>query len=68
VRLLAAARSILAASGSGWLHAYVPRASSDDAVLRAQRARMDEVAFEDAQAWGGSAGRRRAVEYALEQG
>jgi predicted ATPase len=67
VRLLAAARSILAASGSGWLHAYVLRASFDEAVLRVLRARMGEAAFEGAQAWGSSAGRTRAVEYALEQ-
>src|SRR5262249_35856482 len=66
VRLLAAARSMLAASGSGWLHAYVPR-SFDEAVIRALRARMGEAAFEDARAWGGSAGRTRAVEYALGQ-
>jgi hypothetical protein len=68
VRLLAASRSILAARGSGWLHAYVLRAPFDDASLRALRDRMGEAAFEDAQAWGGSAGRGQAVEYALEQG
>ena len=67
VRLLAAARSILEAKGSGWLHTYVPRASHDDAVLPALRSRMGDVAFEDAQAWGRSTGSRRAVEYALEQ-
>jgi len=38
VRLLSAARSQLKASGSGWLHAYVPRAPHDDAVLAALRA------------------------------
>jgi predicted ATPase len=68
VRLLAAARSILAASGSGWLHAYVLRASLDETAMRALRARIDETEFEDARAWGGSAGRARAVEYALGQG
>jgi predicted ATPase len=67
VRLLAAARSILEASGSGWLHAYVPRASHDDAALPALRSRMGAAAFEEAQAWGKTAGSRRAVEYALEQ-
>jgi predicted ATPase len=67
IRLLAAARSILAASGSGWLHAYVPRASHDDAALPALRSRMGDAAFEEAQAWGKSAGGKRAVEYALEQ-
>jgi predicted ATPase len=65
VRLLAAARSILEARGSGWLHAYVPRAGHDDVVVRAWRSRMQDAAFEDAQAWGGSIGTRRAVEYAL---
>jgi len=68
VRLLAAARSILDASGSGWLHSFVPRVPPDDAVLAGLRSRIGDAAFEDAQAWGGSAGSRRAVEYALEQG
>jgi predicted ATPase len=67
VRLLAAARSILEASGSGWLHAYVPPASHDDTALAALRFRMGDAAFEEAQAWGKSAGSRRAVEYAREQ-
>jgi tetratricopeptide (TPR) repeat protein len=67
VRLLAAARSMLAASGSGWLHAYVQR-SFDESVIRGLRVRMGEAAFEDARAWGGSAGRAEAVEYALGQG
>jgi len=67
VRLLAAARSILEARGSGWLHAYVPRAAHDDAALPALRSRMGDAAFEEAQAWGKSAGSRRALEYALEQ-
>jgi hypothetical protein len=67
VRLLAAARSILEASGSGWLHAYVPRAPHDDAALPALRSRMGDAAFEEAQAWGKSAGSRPAVAYALEQ-
>ena len=67
VRLLAAARSQLEASGSGWLHAYVPRAPHDDAVLAALRARIGDAAYEEAQAWGGSTGSRRAVEHALQQ-
>ena len=66
VRLLAAARSQLEASGSGWLHAYVPRAPHDDAVLAALRARIGDAAYEKAQAWGGSIGSRRARQYALE--
>lgn len=67
VRLLAAARSILQARGSGWLHAYVPRVPHDDAALPAWRSRVGDAAFEQAQAWGKSAGSRRAVEYALDQ-
>jgi predicted ATPase len=66
VRLLAAARSLLEAKGSGWLHAVVPRVPHDDAVLQALRARMGKAAFEEAQAWGASTGSRRAREYALE--
>jgi len=67
VRLFAAARSILDASGSGWLHAFVPRVPPDDAVLAALRSQMGDAAFEEAQAWGRSAGSKRAVEYALQQ-
>jgi tetratricopeptide (TPR) repeat protein len=66
VRLLAAARSQLEASGSGWLHAYVPRVAHDDAVLAALRARMGDAAYEEARAWGGSVGSRQARQYALE--
>jgi predicted ATPase len=66
VRLLAAARSLLEAKGSGWLHASVPGVPHDDAVLEALRSRMGEAAFEEAQAWGASTGSRRAREYALE--
>jgi hypothetical protein len=66
VRLLAAARSQLEASGSGWLHAYVPRAPHDDAVLAALRARTGDAAYEEARAWGASIGSRYARQYALE--
>ena len=64
MRLLAAARPQLEASGSGWLHAYVPRAPHDDAVLAALRARIGDAAYEEARAWGASIGSRRAREYA----
>jgi predicted ATPase/tetratricopeptide (TPR) repeat protein len=67
VRLFAAARSILDARGSGWLHAFVPRVPPDDAVLAGLRSRIGDAAFQQAQAWGRSAGRERAVEYALQQ-
>jgi predicted ATPase/tetratricopeptide (TPR) repeat protein len=67
VGLFAAARSILDARGSGWLQAFVPRVPHDDAVLAALRSQMGKTAFEQARAWGGSAGSKRAAEYALEQ-
>jgi len=67
VRLFAAARSILDASGSGWMHAFVSRVPHDDAVLAALRSQMGDAAFEEAQAWGESAGSKRAVEFAREQ-
>jgi tetratricopeptide (TPR) repeat protein len=54
VRLLAAARSQLEANGSGWLHAYIPRALIGDA------------AYQEARAWGRSIGSRHARQYALE--
>jgi predicted ATPase len=65
VRLLAAARALLEARGSGWLHAYVPRLAVGDADLDGWRSRLGEEAFAQAQAWGAAAGSRRAVEYAL---
>jgi hypothetical protein len=65
--LFAAARSILDARGSGWLHAFVPRVPHDDAVLAALRSHLGDAAFEEARAWGGSAGSKHAVEYAREQ-
>jgi predicted ATPase len=66
VRLIAAARSQLEASGSGWLHAYVPRAPYGDAVLAALHARIGDAAYEETRAWGGSIGSRQARQYALE--
>ena len=67
VRLLAAARSLLQAGGSGWLHAWVPRAPHDDDVLTALRSRVGDTAFEEAWAWAESIDGTRAVEYALEK-
>jgi tetratricopeptide (TPR) repeat protein len=64
VRLLTAARALLEARGSGWLHAYISRAGPGDADLAAWHSRLGDAAFEEAQAWGRSAGSRRAVEYA----
>jgi hypothetical protein len=68
VRLLSAAAAMLQANGSGWLHAYVPRAAHDDGVLAVLRSRLGDTAFAQAWAWGGSAGGRNAVDYALETG
>ena len=65
--LLAAAGALLQANGSGWLHAYVPRAPHDDAVLAALRSRAGDAAFEHAWAQGRSLAGARAVQYALEQ-
>jgi predicted ATPase len=65
VRLLAAARSMLEARGSGWLHAYVPRDPPGEAYLAAWRSRLGDATFDEAQAWGRSAGSRHAVDYAL---
>jgi predicted ATPase len=67
VRLLAAATALLQAKGSGWLDAYVPRASFDDAVLNALRSRMGNAAYTEAWTQGESAGGSRAVEYALDE-
>lgn len=62
--LLSASSALLQAKGSGWLHAYVQRASPDD-VLAASRDELGDAAFEQAWAWGGSLGRAPAVQYAL---
>ena len=60
VRLLAAAGALLRAEGSGWLHAYVPRASPDDGVVATLRSSMGDEAFEQAWAWGESLSGSRA--------
>ena len=66
IRLLSAARSQLEANGSGWLHAYVPRAPHDDSVLAALRDSMGDAAYQEARTWGGSIDSRNARQYALE--
>jgi predicted ATPase/class 3 adenylate cyclase len=60
LRLLAAARSLLEAKGSGWLPAFVPAVSRDEAVLVALRSQMSDAAFEEAQTWGGRVRRKQA--------
>jgi predicted ATPase len=67
IRLLSAARTQLQANGSGWLHAYVPRARCDDTVLAALRARTGDPAYHQAQAWGESIGSSHARQFALEE-
>ncbi len=67
VRLLAAARSLLEIKGSGWLHAWVPRAPHDDGVLAALRARIGDNAFDEASERGRSLLGAGTVQYALEQ-
>jgi predicted ATPase len=67
VTLLAAASALLEAAGSGWLHAYVPRAPHDDAALAALRACMTDAEFGQAWARGRSLTATSAVRYALEE-
>jgi predicted ATPase len=54
ITLIAAAGALLEANGSGWLHAYVPRAPHGDSTLASLRARTTEPAFEQAWAYGRS--------------
>jgi tetratricopeptide (TPR) repeat protein len=67
IGLLAAAAALLEANGSGWLHAYVPRAPHDDRTLAGLRARTTDAAFERARAYGRSLTVAGAVRYALEK-
>ncbi len=67
VGLLTAADALLQASGSGWLHAYVPRAPHDDFALAALRARTTDAAFRQARARGRSLTAASAVRYGLEE-
>ena len=52
--LLAAATTLLEAKGSGWLHAYVPRAPHGEPALAQLRARLTATRFERAWARGRS--------------
>jgi len=67
VGLLAAASALLEAKGSGWLHAYVPRAPHGPGALAGLRTRTTDAAFRRAQAHGRSLTAAGAVRYALEQ-
>jgi len=67
VGLLSAAAALLQASGSGWLHAYVPRAPHGNDVLADLRTRIGDVAFEQARARGRSLDGRRTLQHVMEQ-
>jgi tetratricopeptide (TPR) repeat protein len=64
--LLAAAGAQLQASGSGWLHAYVPRAPHDHSVEAELRSRMGDAAYEQAAAHGRSLTGTRAIQHELQ--
>jgi tetratricopeptide (TPR) repeat protein len=63
--LLAAADAQLQASGSGWLHAYVPRAPHDHSVEAELRSRMGDAAYEQAAAHGRSLTGARGIQQGL---
>ena len=63
--LLAAADAQLQASGSGWLHAYVPRAPHDHSVEAELRSRMGDTAYEQAAAHGRSLTGARGIQQGL---
>src|SRR5262252_2495507 len=66
VRLLASAGALLEANGSGWLHAWVPRAPHGDDALAVLRSRMGGAAFDNAWARGQSIAGKHAGEIALD--
>jgi hypothetical protein len=63
---LAAAGAQLQASGSGWLHGYVPRAPHDHSIEAELRSRMGDAACEQASAHGRSLTGTRATQHELE--
>jgi predicted ATPase len=67
VGLLFAADALLQANGSGWLHAYVPRAPHGDGVLAGLRRRVGDAAFERARALGRSVDGNQVLQQAIEQ-
>jgi predicted ATPase len=64
---LSAADALVQAKGSGWLHAYVPRAPHGGCVLAALRSRVGDATFEQAWARGRALDGTRAVQHALSQ-
>ena len=67
IALLAAASARLEATGSGWLHAYVPRAPHGPDTLAGLRARGADADFQQAWTHGRSLTVPGAVRYALDQ-
>jgi len=67
VRLLAAADAQLQVSGSGWLHAFVPRAPHDHSIEAGLRSQLGDAAYEQAAAHGRSLTGTRAIQYGLEE-
>ena len=65
-RLLAAAGAQLQANGSGWLHAYVPRAPHDHTVKAELRSQLGDAAYEQAEAQGRSLTGARAIQDGLD--
>jgi predicted ATPase len=63
--LLAAAGAQLQASGTGWLHAYVPRAPHDHSIEAELRSRMGDAAYEQAAAHGRSLTGARGIQQGL---
>jgi ATP/maltotriose-dependent transcriptional regulator MalT len=64
-RLLAAASAQLQTSGSGWLHAYVPRAAADHSIEADLCSGMGDAAYEQASTDGRSLTGVRAIQHAL---
>jgi predicted ATPase len=63
--LLAAADAQLQASGSGWLHAYVPRAPHDHSVEAELRSQMGDAAYDQAAAHGRTLTGARGIQQGL---
>jgi hypothetical protein len=57
---------MLEANGSGWLHAWVPRAPHGDDALAELRSRVGGAAFDDAWAHGRSIAGKSAAEIPLD--
>jgi predicted ATPase len=67
IGLLAAAAALLEAKGSGWLHAYVPRAPHGPGALAGLHDRTTIQAFQQAWTRGRSLTSTSAVRYALKE-